>query len=131
MEFLISCYSAPGHPQRGPYVLAVEHQHGAKLLGHVGFSPFDDEVEVSYAIAESSRGRGYGTEALVHACKWIADAFSVSRVLAITESANVGSRRLLDRASFVRVHEGVMMFQGHEQLVSRYYWHQPGARSGA
>ncbi len=131
LEYLIACYSEPGHPQRGPYVLAVEHKDEGKLLGHVGFSPFDDDVEVSYAIAESSRGRGYGTEALVHACKWIADAFSVSRVLAITESANVGSRRLLDRASFVRVHEGVMMFQGHEQLVSRYYRHQPGARSAA
>ena len=124
-------YSSPGHPQRGPYVLAVEHKDEAKLLGHVGFSPFDDEVEVSYAIAESSRGRGYGTEALVHACNWLADAFAVSRVLALTESANVISRRLLDRASFVRVHEAVMMFQGHEQLVSRYYWHPPGNRSGA
>ena len=131
LEFLISCYSSPGHPQRGPYVLAVEHKAEAKLLGHVGFSPFDDEVEVSYAIAESSRGRGYGTEALVHACNWLADAFAVSRVLALTESANVISRRLLDRACFVRVHEAIMMFQGHEQLVSRYYWHPPGNRSGA
>ena len=55
LGFLISCYTAPGHPRRGPYVLAVEHKDEAKLLGHVGFSPFDDEVEVSYAIAESSR----------------------------------------------------------------------------
>ena len=131
LGFLISCYSAPGHPQRGPYVLAIEHKDNGELLGHVGFSPFDDDVEVSYAIAEPSRGRGYGTEALVRACSWVADAFAVPRVLAITESANVGSRRLLDRASFVRVHEAVMMFQGHEQLVSRYHWHPPGNRSGA
>lgn len=131
LVFLISCYSAPGHPQRGPYVLAVEHKDEATLLGHVGFSPFNDEVEVSYAIAESSRGRGYGTEALVHACNWLADAFAVSRVLALTESANMISHRLLDRASFVRVHEAVMMFQGHQQLVSRYYWYPPGNRSGA
>jgi RimJ/RimL family protein N-acetyltransferase len=131
LMFLISCYSAPGDPQRGPYVLAVERKDEAMLLGHVGFSPIDDEVEVSYAIAESSRGRGYGTEALVHACNWLADVFPVSRVLALTESANVVSRRLLDRASFVRASEAVMTFQGHEQLVSRYYWHPPGNRSGA
>ena len=131
LVFLISCYSAPGHPQRGPYVLAVEHKDEAKLLGHVGFSPFADDVEVSYAITESSRRRGYGTEALVHACKWLADAFGVSRILAITESANVISRRLLDRVSFVRVHEEVMMFQGNKQLVSRYHWHPPDNRSGA
>ena len=131
LRYLISCYSAPGHPQLGPYVMAVEHKDEGKLLGHVGLSPFDDEVEVSYSIAESSRGRGYGTEALVHACNWLADAFAVSRVLALTESANVISRRLLDRPSFVRVHEAVMMFQGREQLVSRYYLHPPGNRSGA
>lgn len=131
LEFLISCYSAPGHPQRGPYVLAVEHKDKGKLLGHVGFSPLDDEVEVSYAIAESSRGRGHGTEALVHACNWLADAFAVSRVLALTASANVISRRLLDRASFVREQEAVMVFQGHEQVVSRYCRHAPGNRSGA
>ena len=131
MAFLISCYSAPVHPQRGPYVLAVEHKDEAMLLGHVGFSPFDNEIEVSYAIAESSRGRGYGTEALVRACSWLADAFDVSRVLAITESANAISRRLLERASFVCVHEAVMVFQGHEQLVSRYYWHPPSHRRGA
>ncbi len=130
LKYLISCYSAPGHPQRGPYVLAVERKNGSQLLGHVGFSPFDDDVEVSYAIAESSRGCGYGTEALVYACNWLVDAFDVSRILALTESANVGSLRLLDRASFVRVHESVMMFQGHEQLVSRYYWHPPITRSG-
>ena len=131
MEFLISCYSTPGHPQRGPYVLAVEHKDGANLLGHVGFSPFDDDVEVSYAIAESSRGHGYGTEALVHACNWLAEAFALSKVLAITESENVSSRRLLDRASFFKVHEAFMLFQGSEQLVSRYHWHPPSKPSGA
>ena len=131
LRFLIACYSAPGHPQRGPYVLAVERRDGAKLLGHVGFSPLDDEVEVSYAIAESSRGRGYGTEALVHACSWLAAEFGVSRILVLTESANVSSCRLLDRAFFVRVHQSLMMFQGEEQMVSRYYWHSPGNRGEA
>ena len=128
MAYLIGCYSAPGHPRRGPYVLAVELKDERRLLGHVGFSPFDDEIEVSYAIAESSRGRGHGTEALVHACDWLAGAFAVSRVLALTESANVISRRLLDKASFVLASEEVMMFQGHEQRVSRYHWHSPGNR---
>lgn len=131
MGYLISCYSEPGHPQRGPYVLAVEHRIEGTLLGHVGFSPFDDDVEVSYAIAESSRGRGYGTEALVSACEWIADAFDLPRVLAITESANVISRRLLDRASFAFVSEAMMKFQGHEQLVSQYHWHAPGSGNGS
>jgi RimJ/RimL family protein N-acetyltransferase len=131
MEYLISCYSAPGHPLHGPYVLAVEHKSDRGLLGHVGFSELNGEVEVSYAIAESSRGRGYGTEALVSACNWAVAAFALPRLLAITESANVGSRHLLDRAHFVQVNEERMLFQGTEQLVRRYYWHQQGKGSGA
>jgi hypothetical protein len=43
------------------------------------------------------------------------------------EMMDVISRRLLERVSFVRVHEVVMMFQGCEQLVSRYLWHPGGA----
>lgn len=54
-----------------------------------------------------------------------ADTFAVSRVLALTASANVISRRLLERASFVRVRESVMLFQGHEQMVSRYVCLKP------
>jgi hypothetical protein len=44
------------------------------------------------------------------------------------EMMDVISRRLLERVSFVRVHEVVMMFQGCEQLVRRYLWH-PGGHS--
>jgi [ribosomal protein S5]-alanine N-acetyltransferase len=131
MEYLIYCYSTPGHPLLAPYVLAVEHKNNGNLLGHVGFSEFDSEVEVSYAIAESSRGRGYGTEALVCACNWAAAAFALPRLLAITESANAGSHQLLNRARFVQVHAERMLLQGKEQLVCRYYWHPQSQGSGA
>ena len=130
IECLISCYSKPGHPLQGPYVLAVEHKPSRRLLGHVGFSELNGEVEVSYAIAEDSRGRGYGAEALIRACNWAAAAFALPRLLAITESANVSSRRLLDRAHFAQEHEALMHFQGKEQLVSRYTWH-PKSHGGA
>lgn len=126
MAYLIACYADPGHPQRGPYVLAVELKAEARLLGHVGFSPFDGDVEVSYAIAEDSRGCGHATEALGHACRWLVAAFAVPRVLAITESANADSRRLLERTSFVRVDESRMLFQGQAQWVTRYHWEAPG-----
>ena len=122
MRELISCYSSPGDPRRGPYVLAIEHLASGVLLGHVGFSPFENEVEVSYAIAEDSRGRGYGSEALLSACRWVADTFSVASVLAITESGNIPSRRTLERAAFVHDRDMVMQFQGSPQTVSRYLW---------
>lgn len=122
MEYLISCYSSPGDPRLGPYVLAVDHLASGVLVGHVGFSPFDDDVEVSYAIAESHRRRGYGSEALNHACQWASSSFGLPRLLAITESANVPSRQTLDRAGFVHSQDSVMRFQGTEESVSYYTW---------
>ena len=131
LAHLISCYSAPGHPRHGPYVLAVEDEASHARLGHVGFSPLEDEIEVSYAIAEASRGLGIGTEAVVHACAWLVETFGETRVLALTASDNQPSRRLLERASFVHTHEGARSFQGRERIVSRYCWHAEGARHGA
>lgn len=122
MRYLISCYSSPGDPRLGPYVLAVEHLASAALLGHVGFSPFDDEVETSYAIAEGSRQRGYGSEALIYACQWAAEGFNLPSILAITESENMPSRRTLERAAFVHAGDTVMRFQGSQETVSRYMW---------
>jgi RimJ/RimL family protein N-acetyltransferase len=124
MRYLISCYSSPGDPRLGPYVLGVEHLASGALLGHVGFSPFDSDVEVSYAIAEGSRGRGYGSEALLHACQWAAEHFNLTSFLAITEAENVPSRRTLERAAFVHTEDTRMKFQGSQQTVSRYIWHR-------
>jgi RimJ/RimL family protein N-acetyltransferase len=122
MRYLISCYSSPGDPRLGPYVLGVEQVASGTLLGHVGFSPFNGDVEVSYAIAEGSRGRGYGAEALRSACQWAAEHFSLPRFLAITEAENTPSRRTLERAAFVHAEDTIMVFQGSQQTVSRYWW---------
>ena len=127
MQYLISCYSSPGDPRLGPYVLAVEHLASAALLGHVGFSPFDGEVETSYAIAEASRGRGHGAEALSCACQWAAASFGLPSILALTEAANEASRRTLERAAFVHDRDIVMRFQGSEETVSRYLWRPAAA----
>jgi RimJ/RimL family protein N-acetyltransferase len=122
MRYLISCYSSPGDPRLGPYVLGVEHLDSGALLGHVGFSPLDSDVEVSYAIAEGSRGRGYGSEALFSACQWAAQNFNLPSILAITEAENAPSRRTLERAAFVHAEDTIMGFQGSQKAVSRYLW---------
>lgn len=129
MRYLVACYSSPGDPRRGPYVLAVEHRAQGALLGHVGFSPFEGEVEVSYAIAEAARGRGFGAEALGAACRWAAEAFDLPHLVALTEAENVPSRRTLERAAFEHAHDRTMAFQGSQQLVSRYLWRRVGSRS--
>lgn len=122
LEYLISAYAKPGDPRHGPYVLAVERSHDARLLGHVGFGPLDGEVEVSYAIAESARGHGFGAEALAHACTWAGRAFRLPTLVAITATDNVASRRVLERARFFHVRDDVMRFQGADRRVSHHRW---------
>lgn len=120
LGYLIGCYTKPGHPAQGPYVLAVDELASGQLIGHVGFSPLDDEVEVSFAIAESMRGRGYGVEALVSACDGVGAAYELPAILAVTAAQNLASRRTLDRAGFVHQRDETMSFQGTPQSVSRY-----------
>lgn len=122
LGYLIKCYTSPGDARLGPYVLGIEHRETAQLLGHVGLSPLSGEVEVSYAIAEWARGRGYATQALAEACVWAAAAFALRRLVAVTASANLPSRRTLDRAGFLHSGDEIMRFQGSEQSVSRYVW---------
>lgn len=139
LRYLIDCLGSPGDPRVAPLVLGValaaeradaQGRAGA-LIGHVGFSPYDEEVEVSYAIAEAERGRGYGTEALVAACDWAAAAWPLPAIVAMTAAANQPSRRVLERASFVHSHDAPRRFQGSEQLVSRYTRRPAGSSRGA
>lgn len=124
--YLVACYAEPGDPREGPYVLGVEHRQTGQLLGHVGFSPLDDEVEVSYAIAEAARGHGHGALALERACAWAADSFGLPGFIALTAAANEPSRRTLQRAGFVHHRDEDMRFQGSEVHVARYAWHAAG-----
>ena len=119
---LIACYASPGDARLAPYVLGIEHRETAQLLGHVGFSPLEGDVEISYAVAERARGRGYATEALAVACVWAAKAFALRRLVAATASTNLPSRRTLDRAGFRHSSDAIIRFQGSDQSVSRYVW---------
>ena len=115
-------------PRLGPTCWESSIAATAQLLGHVGFSPLAGEVEVSYAIAEWARGRGYATEALAQACAWAAKAFALRRLVAVTASSNLPSRRTLDRACFLHSGDEITCLQGSEENVSRYVWF-PGTAS--
>lgn len=112
---LISYYSAPGDPRLGPYVLGV--QAGNELVGHVGFGPLGEAVEVGFAIESAQQRKGIATAAVRAACEWAADTFSIATILGVTAVRNNASQGVLLRAGFVRQKERVMRFQGLEQPV--------------
>jgi putative acetyltransferase len=130
LEYLIESYATPGDPRRGPYVLAVLHRSDAALIGHVGFSPFDGEVEIGFAIGERYQRRGLATEAIVAASAWALRSFGLAKILGVTAAANLASKRTLERAGFAHERDTVMNFQGTEQPVAIYAC-RPGSRPDA
>jgi RimJ/RimL family protein N-acetyltransferase len=124
---LIQYLDAPSDPRSEPYVLAVDHRQDRRLIGHVGLSPFEGEVEVGFAIAHAYQRRGFATEAVATTCRWALGRFGLSRILALAAPANQGSRIVLGRAGFEHTEDRLLGFQGREQRVSVY--HYPGRRA--
>src|SRR6516225_7462187 len=75
LESLIGHYSTPGNPTQGPYVLAIEYRTDGALIGHVGFSPWDNEVEIGFSIAQRRQRQGLATEAIGAASRWVFKTF--------------------------------------------------------
>ncbi len=117
---LISQYSVPGDPRIGPYVLGVQVRSVGELVGHVGFGPLGEAVEVGFAIERAHQRRGIATEAVRVACEWAADAFSIATIFGVTAAQNSASQGVLLRAGFARQREEVMRFQGLEQPVIHF-----------
>jgi len=130
LNSLIEQYTAPADPRRGPYVLAVDHRDDGTLIGHVGLSPLEGDVEIGFAVAEAYQRQGLGVEAVIAACRWAFGRFGLSRILAIAARSNQGSRKVLARAGFEHQTDRVMCFQGTEQAVSIYYLFGPEASTG-
>jgi ribosomal-protein-alanine N-acetyltransferase len=117
---LISAYSVPGDPGFGPYVLGVEMRKSGELIGHVGFSPLRDAVEVGFAIESAHQRKGLATEAVRAACEWVAEQFSLATILGVASGQNIASQGVLLGAGFARQKDEVMRFQGREQAVVFY-----------
>ena len=128
LKFLIEQFAAPANPRLGPYVLAVDHRGDGTLIGHVGLSPFEDDVEVGFAVAEAYQGQGLAVEAVTAACRWAFGKFGLPKILAIAAQSNLGSRKVLARAGFEHHVDRVMCFQATEQAVSVYYLSGPEAQ---
>ena len=125
---LIDQYAAPADPRHGAYVMALDHRGDRVLIGHVGLSPFEGDVEIGFAVAEAYQRRGLALEAVVAACGWAFGRFGLPGILAITARSNEGSRKVLARAGFEPRGDRAILFQGIDQTVSVYYLRGHGAR---
>ncbi|MGX4689185.1 GNAT family N-acetyltransferase [Streptomyces sp. JNUCC 63] len=81
-----------------PGAFAVKDRPTAQLVGMVTIEPDSPRggAEVSYTFLPEWWGRGLGREAVAAAVEWARDLPGGNPVVAVTQSANTGSRRLLE-----------------------------------
>ena len=121
LKLLIDQYStSTASPRYGPYVLAIEHRADRALIGHIGLSPIDDDVEIGFAIAQHYQRQGLAMEAIIAVSHWALATFALDRILGITSAANVAAKRTLESSQFAYQGDCDMTFQGARQSVSRY-----------
>ena len=119
LDHLIAQYQNPAPAQR-PFVLGISVKDTGDLIGHVGLSPAEGEVEIGYAIEEKSQGRGYATQAVAAMAEWGLARLGLSRILGIVSADNGASCRVLEKAGFHLVREAEGSLHGRVGLVRRY-----------
>jgi RimJ/RimL family protein N-acetyltransferase len=119
LNFLISCYTNPETPRHYPYVLAVCLKSG-ELIGHVGLSPYKDQVEIGYGIGEDFQGSGYATEAVQAFTKWGIDKFDLNRIYGVVSAENIASCSVLEKAGFKFLKERIKSLHQQICLVKTY-----------
>lgn len=86
------------------------------VIGDCGtHGPVDESgrVEIGYGLAAPSRGRGYGSEAVLAVTEWLLSQPEVRQVQAHTLTDNAPSRRVLEKAGFryLGLDEGEALYQ--------------------
>ncbi|MGW6443088.1 GNAT family N-acetyltransferase [Lentzea sp. NPDC055074] len=77
-------------------------EDGGERCGNVAVDVADGIGHVSYLVAAGARGRGLASRALTEFVAWILANRSVTELRLWTHRDNVGSRKVAERAGFVR-----------------------------
>lgn len=120
IEYLCSQYLRRPDPRKSPFVLGIELKNNNELIGHIGLSPLEDDVEIGYAIEDKHQGKGYATEAVKAMSEWALKSISLSSVLAVVASENANSCRVLEKAGYGLIEEKEREYLGSIRLCRLY-----------
>ena len=85
----------------GGALFAVEPRDGGPVLASIGlFPPSDGVGEAGYWTVAEHRGQGYTAGALRVLADWVLGELGLRRLELLVDPANVGSRRVAERAGF-------------------------------
>ena len=120
LEFLISKYKNNPKPDKEPFVLAVDLNKTGELIGHVGLSPYQNAVEIGYAVAESQFGKGFATQAVTAVSKWALSNLDIKFIYGIVACENKGSSRVLEKSGYQLEEESNRKYHGKMRLCRKY-----------
>jgi len=84
------------------------------VVGEAGFKGLPDAegvVEIGYGVAQSHRGIGLATEAVLGMCTWAFQQPGVRRIIAECLPENTSSMRLLQRSGFTQTNSDAAMLR--------------------
>jgi ribosomal-protein-alanine N-acetyltransferase len=120
LRYLIEKYRDPGTPSLAPYVLGVCLNDSGELIGHVGVSPLNGQIEIGYAIEDRHQGKGCASQAARAMSEWALTRFALPRVLGIVATDNAASCKVLQYAGFELIEESMGKLHGRSGLVRIY-----------
>lgn len=100
LDFLNSKISTNIDPSLGPIVLGIYTTQDLSLIGHIGLSPINNQVEIGYAIENIKQGQGFASEAIQYFTQWAFCKYSIKTILAIVDSNNQSSNKVLKKNNF-------------------------------
>lgn len=113
---------------RGEWVQVAIAEHATgRLVGDLGLRLGADgtEAEIGFSMDPAAQGRGLATEAVRMALAMLFANTDVTRVVAITDTRNAPSIRLLERLGMHRVQTVAAIFRGEPCMEHRYAIERP------
>jgi aminoglycoside 6'-N-acetyltransferase len=94
--------------------LAIADRLSNNLIGDIGVcvATTGEEAEIGFTLDSRSQGRGLATEALLALKELLFASTNIQRIVAITDTRNLASIRLLERIGMVRVRTESASFRG-------------------
>ena len=121
-RFITEMSRVPLFP-RGQWVqLAIADRATNALIGDVGICVAEDHAtaEIGFTLSVPAQGVGLGTEAVRSVIALVFDHAPVGRIVAVTDTRNLPSIRLLERVGMRRTETVATVFQGEPCMEHIY-----------
>jgi RimJ/RimL family protein N-acetyltransferase len=116
--------STPGTPGEW-FQFALQEKSSGALVGDIGLRTAADDPalgEIGYTLARPYQGRGYAREAVRAVLAYCFEALELHRVIAVTDTRNHPSIRLLERLGFRREAHFVQSYREGNNWTDEYLY---------